>query len=335
MNDRPSFARRFPAHPLPSALVAVFASVAVGLATLFLGTTILRGYGFALFCITPLTIGILAPLLHGMGGRRSFGSMLAVNTLSQLALMFCLLGFAMEGLGCLFMCAPLWFVCSLVGTAIAFPIHELLWKNRFPARGFPVVGLLLVFSAPLLMGVEHLADLQPDLIPVTTSLDIDAPPAAVWQAVLAFPELPPPNDWIFSLGVAYPKHATITGHGIGAVRHCVFSTGAFVEPITAWEEHRLLAFDVIESPHTMQELSPYPDLHPPHLEGYFLSRRGQFKLIDLGNGRTRLEGTTWYQNRMAPAFYWRLWSDTILHRIHHQVLSHIKQISETRAPLSD
>jgi hypothetical protein len=327
---RPPFAHHFPASSNASALLAIGTAASIGLASLLLGTYVFRNYGFALFCGVPLLLGFLCPLLHGMGAPRSFGNMLAVNTLCQLTLMCSLLGFGIEGLGCLFMCAPLWFLCALVGTAFALPIHERLWRGWQTPRGFPIIGLLLVFSAPLLMGVEHLADLQPDLVPVTTSLDIDAPPADVWQALLAFPELPPPNDWVFSLGVAYPRHATITGHGIGAVRHCVFSTGAFVEPITAWDEHRLLAFDVIESPPTMQELSPYPDLHPPHLEGYFLSRRGQFKLIDLGNGRTRLEGTTWYQNRMAPAFYWRLWSDTILHRIHHQVLSHIRTISETR-----
>ncbi len=47
-------------------------------------------------------------------------------------------------------------------------------------------------------------------------------------------------------------------------------------------------------------------------------------------GRTRLEGTTWYTNRMWPADYWRLWSDLIIHRIHSRVLRHIQALSEEK-----
>jgi hypothetical protein len=41
-----------------------------------------------------------------------------------------------------------------------------------------------------------------------------------------------------------------------------------------------------------------------------------------------LEGTTWYENKIKPAFYWNIWSDFIVHKIHKRVLSHIKSESE-------
>ena len=63
------------------------------------------------------------------------------------------------------------------------------------------------------------------------------------------------------------------GQGVGAVRHCVFSTGPFVEPITAWDEPRRLEFAVTQNPPPMHEWSPYRDLTPRHLHGY-LGRRG-------------------------------------------------------------
>ena len=47
--------------------------------------------------------------------------------------------------------------------------------------------------------------------------------------------------------------------------------------------------------------------------------------------RTRLEGTTWYTNRMWPSAYWKLWSDEVIHRIHLRVLDHIRERSEARA----
>ena len=77
----------------------------------------------------------------------------------------------------------------------------------------------------------------------------------------------------------------------------------------------------------MREWSPY-SIHPPHLDHYLVCREGQFLLEALPDGRTRLVGTTWYSNRMWPAAYWNLWSDTIIHRIHLRVLKHIQQLAE-------
>ena len=115
---------------------------------------------------------------------------------------------------------------------------------------------------------------------------------------------------------------------LGADRCCEFSTGSFVEPITRWQQPTLLAFDVSATPAPMRELSPY-DIHPPHLDGFLKSHRGQFRLAPLDGGtRTRLEGTTWCSHKLYPEFYWRLWSDMILHKIHRRVLDQIRALSE-------
>jgi hypothetical protein len=81
----------------------------------------------------------------------------------------------------------------------------------------------------------------------------------------------------------------------------------------------------------MQEWTPYAEIHPPHLKGFLVSRGGQFRLIPLSNGQTRLEGTTWYQHHLWPASCWQVWSDFIIHRIHLRVLNHIKVLSEKKA----
>ena len=78
----------------------------------------------------------------------------------------------------------------------------------------------------------------------------------------------------------------------------------------------------------MKEMSPYPDIRPPHLDHYFSSKRGEFLLTELPGGRTRLAGTTWYRNRFWPQAYWQLWSDAIIHGIHLRVLEHVKRRSE-------
>jgi hypothetical protein len=178
------------------------------------------------------------------------------------------------------------------------------------------------------MTLERVGDAKSPIYAVRTSVVVDAPRERVWRNLIAFSELPAPKESLFKTGIAYPIRAEIKGSGVGAVRHCVFSTGAFVEPIKVWDEPELLKFDVASQPPVMNEWSLYQRIDPPHLEHYLVSREGQFLLTPLSDGRTLLEGTTWYENRMWPGQYWRLWSDFIIHQIHHRVLVHIKDLSE-------
>ncbi len=163
---------------------------------------------------------------------------------------------------------------------------------------------------------------------VRTAVVITASPEQVWPYVIVFPPLAEPKDWLFRTGIAYPQRAEIHGFGAGAVRYCVFSTGTFVEPIEVWEPPELLRFRVTDQPPPMREWSPY-DIYPAHLDQYLISHRGQFWLEALPDGRTRLEGTTWYTHWMWPASYWNRWSDYIIHRVHLRVLEHIRILAET------
>lgn len=63
-------------------------------------------------------------------------------------------------------------------------------------------------------------------------------------------------------------------------------------------------------------------------EWIFQTSRGEFKLVRLPGGRTRLEGRTWYSLAMQPQLYWTPIADAILDRIHGRVLEHIKTEAE-------
>jgi Polyketide cyclase / dehydrase and lipid transport len=169
---------------------------------------------------------------------------------------------------------------------------------------------------------------KPHVFVVRSSIEIAAPPEKVWKNVVSFSELPPPAEWYFKTGLAYPMRAHIDGSGPGAIRYCEFSTGPFVEPIEVWDEPRLLRFSVAQNPAPMEEWSPYAKVVPPHLHGHLISKQGQFLLTPLPNGHTLLEGTTWYQHGLWPETYWAIWSQAIIHRIHMRVLVHIKDLSE-------
>jgi hypothetical protein len=153
---------------------------------------------------------------------------------------------------------------------------------------------------------------------------VAAPATTVWKYVIAFPKIPETRDWIFHTGLAYPTEARIEGR----VRHCQFSTGAFIEPITLWDEPRMLRFGVSENPPPLREWSIWGEINTRHLHGYLVSEQGQFQLTPMADGRTVLAGTTWYRHSLWPAQYWRWWSDAIIHRIHLRVLNHVRALAE-------
>ena len=187
---------------------------------------------------------------------------------------------------------------------------------------------MMIALMPLLMGIEKADNSQPTLHKVVTTVEIDAPIDVVWGNVVAFPQIHAAPEGILNLGFAYPINAKIDGEGVGAVRYCNFNTGPFVEPITAWQEPNLLAFDVAEQPAPMIEMTPYAEMHAAHLQ-YIRSQKGQFRLFERG-GKTVVEGTTFYTHYIAPDAYWKLYSDEIIHKIHLRVLDHIKAVSERR-----
>ena len=311
-----------PIHPsIVSALIAVGISVVASAVFVLLSVYGLGSYGVALFAGSPFLLGVVAGYLYNRGEAQSLWATFGVVTLAIALSSMGMMLFALEGAICIAMAAPLALVVAVLGGAVG---RGLALVGREPA--YPSAFALA--ALPFLGWIEAKAN-EPGVYRVDTAIEVDAPPEVVWLNVVSFADLPPPHEWLFRVGIAYPKRARIEGSGVGAVRHCEFSTGAFVEPITVWDEPRRLAFDVIAQPPPMKEWSPYHDLHPPHLDGYLRSKGGEFRLIPIDGGRrTRLEGTTWYELELHPTGYWRLWTDTLIHRIHTRVLRHVATLSE-------
>jgi hypothetical protein len=276
-------------------------------------------YGIALFILIPFFIGFSPATLYAYKRKTSLKAAVEMAYFTLALLMAGLFLFAFEGLICLLMAAlPAAFLAWL-GAVIGWGITDK--SNRASINDF----LLLIALVPIVGYTEK--DQKPTLLAVTTSIEINTTPEKVWRHVIAFPQLQEPKELLFKAGIAYPINATIKGTGVGAVRYCNFSTGSFVEPITVWDAPKLLKFSVEEQPAPMKEIS-FWDINAPHLHDYFVSKEGQFRLIPLENGRTRLEGTTWYYHNIKPTFYWSLWSNYIIHKIHGRVLQHIKAEAE-------
>ena len=303
---------------------AAAAGAAVGLAMLVASVFLLKSYGIALFFGAPFALGAVTAYLFNRGQTRSLVATDQVVMLSLSLLAGGILLFALEGAVCLAMVLPIALVTAMLGALLG----RRLAVRSSSASPYAMVGVLLLPGG--IAAVETVRE-APRMREVVSVIEVDAPPATVWRHVVSFSALPEPagaSRWLFRLGIAYPRRATIVGSGVGAVRYCEFSTGAFVEPITRWEAPTRLSFDVASQPPPLQEWSPYRRVLAPHLDGYFRSRRGEFRLTGLPGGRTRLEGSTWYTIDIHPVWYWRFSADFIVRRIHGRVLSHVKVLAE-------
>ena len=316
---------RVPAVPVPqvderltSALLGVAASLGITLVTVGIGVYLKRSYSTGLFLGVPFTIGYISSYIYNRRFPRSAGESIVVALASVTIAGGALIVFALEGMMCTVMALPLAFAVALPGALLGRVVAR---QSLEPGAG---VGMALL--VPMFVAVEPRA--APPTHEVVTVVEIAAPPDVVWRHVVTFPDLPPPTELLFRAGVAAPTRARIVGTGVGAIRYCDFTTGSFVEPVTAWVENRLLAFDITAQAPPMTEWSPYREVNPPHLDGYFRATHGEFRLTLLPGGRTRLEGRTAYVVDMFPQRYWTLPAGRIVAAIHERVLRHIAALAE-------
>jgi len=320
--------RFFPDDPKRAFAAAVVTAALLGVVIVLLGVVAAdRGrYGWTLFVLSPFAMGFVAASLTTYRQEPTLPRFVLAGTLSALAAGLAFLAGGLEGAVCLLMAVPITVPCAIIGALGAYGLH-LLRRGGATAMGMMVVIIPLGLAAE-----PRLIDTPPPYT-VRSSIDIDASPAAVWAHLVEFDPIAPPVDtWFFRAGVAYPVSARLAGApGVGALRICEFSTGLFMETIRVWEPAHRLVFTIEQAPAMLREWTPYPNVHPPHLDGYFVPESADFRLVALENGRTRLEGTSLYRNHMWPTGYWRVWSDAIVKGVHRRVFQNIKQLAEQRA----
>ena len=280
---------------LADVLQGVIAGVAIIVAAVLISALTLGAYGWGLFVTTPLVVGMTTGYIANRRVLRSNASTASYVALAGALGGMALLMLALEGLMCILLIAPLGLVASLVGG----------WVGRAMARvghhrGTPLMSVAVL---PMLFALEAA---MPPAVSIDTreSIDIAAPPAAVWRVIT--------NDRTIALspglpglaGLAYPLRGRLLGEGVGARRLGIFSTGTAEERVTAWQPGRLLEFTVLSQPPAMEEMSPYREVHAPHLYGYVVSGDTRYVLTPRDGGGTRLalEATTVLH--IDPIAYW-------------------------------
>jgi len=298
------------------------ACAGVGLTILAVATsTLVFGvYGSGLFVVSPLIIGAVTAYIGNrrsdIGGRATWALVKSAAVLAGLAL----LALALEGLICILVIAPLWLLISaiggLIGRAIARATHR---PPRSTSAALVVIPLVYALEAifPASVSFEN-----------QVSIDIKAPPAAVWRSITAMGHIEEPPGLLFRLGLAHPLSGRLVGEGVGAERHGEFSTGIAVERITEWIPNHRLGFVVLNDVPTVRELSPYHHVHAPHVVGYFATTVASFELEDRGAHMTRLTLRSTHVLRLEPTLYWLPLVNWVVEENKARVLRHIRVLAE-------
>ena len=307
-------AGRNSAHVLEGTL----AGTTVIVAAVVVSAVSFGAYGWGLFVATPFMAGLVTGYLANrdepISGGETMGLVMGSGLLGTLALLM----LALEGLMCILLIAPLAAAIAVVGGFIG-RFTAISWHRRGPLAS---VALL-----PLLFALEGA---MPPSVPIVAeqSIDIAAPPSAVWKSLVSSEPIGVPPNLVGQVGLAYPLRGRLLGQGVGAERIGDFSTGSARERITRWEPGRRLAFAVLTQPPSMEEMSPYRRVHAPHVSGYFDTDWTSFDLEPLPGGGTRLTARAAHRLRIEPAPYWEPIARWAIRRNVGRVLDDIRMKSE-------
>jgi len=299
----------------------VLAGVAIIVGAVALSAATLGTYGWGLFVATPFLVGVTTANLANRDHLLSSGRTMKLVTIAAALGCVALITFALEGLVCLILAAPLGAVAAIaggmIGRAAARARHH---------RGAPLASVALL---PLVFALE--AVMPPTVaIHAHRLIRIDAPPGAVWAALTSDAPVWSPPGAVEWAGLATPVSGRLLGCGVGAIRLGRFSTGVAVERVTDWQPNRRLAFAVLRQPPMMTEMSPYRRVHAPHVDGYFVTHGMSFALRPDGRGGTWLDADADHELRIDPALYWRPLAVWAIDRNLGRVLEDVRRKSTDR-----
>lgn len=302
------------------AVQGVLAGIGLTLFAVAAGALVFGTYGYGIFVLSPFVIGAATAFLANRRQDIGWPRTLRLFTLSLSLGAVALVVFALEGIVCIVLAAPLAWGAALLGALLG---HALAQSPRRRA-GSTLTSVALL---PVVFLMEKA--LPPTMTFATDErIEIAAPPAAVWQALIHMDRIDGPPSLPFRLGVAYPVSGAIRGQGVGAIRTGVFSTGIAVERVTAWMPDRRLAFTVLRDPPAMHEMSPYAHVNAPHVTGYFRTVSTAFEIVPrLGGGSVLLEHTE-HRLRLDPVLYWLPLARWIIHQNNERVLAYIGRHAE-------
>lgn len=271
--------------------------------------------------VVPLAVGFITVFLAERERRRGPLTWFGLPVLTTLALFLGAYLLFWEGIICLTMFLPVSLVMAMLGGG----------AGAFCARRYGKTPLVCVAILPFVVAAaEHRMGPACQVRPVETSIAINASPSAVWQQIERVKPIRVDEQrfsWSQKIGFPRPIEATLSGEGVGAVRHATFAGGVlFVETVTVWEPERRLGFDIrADTAHIpARTLDEHVTVGGP----YFDTLHGEYSLEARPDGTTLLRLLSRHRLSTTFNFYAGLWTDAVMRDIQENILYVIRNRCE-------
>ena len=163
------------------ALVAILIPLPVAAVLAYVGTHILRDYGWSLFVGLPFVLPMISVVIYGFGREVTQRDCYWIALLWILTAIVLTVATAFEGLICIIMMLPLAVPIVILGALVGYFILEL---GPEPPRHLGKLVIVLFALLPTMVGAEHVTKPKPLLFTCKTSVVVDAPPESVWRHVV-------------------------------------------------------------------------------------------------------------------------------------------------------
>jgi hypothetical protein len=273
--------------------------------------------------VVPFALGFVATYVAGL--TRIWRAMLFPQLPALLALGV-VMGLAWEGSICLIFWLPGYVVLTALGGLTAALVLRL--SKAGTRRTIAGALVLLPYAvAP----IEHQVELSPEVRHVETQIAIAADPATVWRNIAEVPAIQPSEQhfaWSHVIGFPRPIAATLTGTGVGSVRHASFERDVvFIERVTTWDENHALAFTI----HANEGHVPSSALDSHVTVGgrYFDVLNGAYRIEPRPEGGVILHLSS--DHRLSTSFnpYASRWTDFVMRDTQSYILDILKQRCES------
>ncbi|GGY28720.1 hypothetical protein [Pseudoduganella albidiflava] len=277
----------------------------------------------AFLVVAPLCVGALAVFMMGGEQRITVGQALRVSAHAMMWFLLAMLVLFLEGIICLVLVAPVYFVAAMIGGAVA---------RWFIHRGMASRGTLSAFAIlPLLAGPFEAAQdpVQSEQV-IVDSIRIAAPPEIVFDQLAQVRDIRPDElgfSFLHLIGLPRPVAADMHGEGSGAVRISRWEKNVrFEEVITTWNRPYAMHYRFHIPPGSIPR-----DALDRHVEmggEYFTVIDGGYDLARTSDGGTLLTLRTRFANRSQLKLYGNLWGKMVLHDFHGSILGLIRSRAE-------
>ncbi len=278
-------------------------------------------YGAALFFAIPSTITFLigydrkytdAPNSKLKSGLYAF---LKVNAII-LMLSGLLIAIGLEGFICVIMAYPFLVIPMTISYMLGLFIAN---ADKSTQRNSLI--FLVIFNPTTYIYDSYTVPIQEE---VTSEVIINTYKDAIWNDLSTEITFTNTTNRLFKEGISYPKSIALKKKNNELNYNCITNNDTIVLEITEFKNNKSITFKPKEQTIPMRELSPYNSIDAKHLHNYFFVHFGKIQLEDIGNNLTKIKATTSYSYKIAPKWYWKLWSNYIIDQMQLHVLNSIK-----------